>query len=159
MKCSIRDKSESDNAWLSDYLKNSWGSSIVITKGKIYRTEDLEGYIAESNNKVVGIGLFDISSNKCEIVVLESMVQKQGVGTRIVELIKLKAQQMNCDLLWLITTNDNIDAIRYYEKIGFTVTAIYKNAILESRKMKPEIPLIGNNGIEIRDEIKLEMRL
>jgi ribosomal protein S18 acetylase RimI-like enzyme len=159
MKYSIRDKLESDNAWLSDYLKNSWGSSIVVTQGKIYRSEDLEGYIAESNNKVVGIGLFDISSNRCEIVVLESMIPKKGIGTRIVESIKQQAEKMNCDVLWLITTNDNTNAIMYYEKIGFKVTATYKDAIIKARKIKPEIPLIGNNGIEIKDEIKLEIRL
>jgi N-acetylglutamate synthase-like GNAT family acetyltransferase len=159
MEYSIREKLESDNAWLSDYLKNNWGSCILVTQGKVYKSEDLEGYIAESNYEVVGVGLYAISNNGCEIVLLESIVKMQGIGTRILRSIKQKAEIMSCDILWLITTNDNISAIKYYEKMGFEITAIYKDAILESRKIKPEIPLIGNNGIEIKDEIKLEMRL
>lgn len=37
--------------------------------------------------------------------------------------------------------------------------AVYPNAVSLSRKLKPEIPLIGNYGIPIRDEIELELKL
>jgi ribosomal protein S18 acetylase RimI-like enzyme len=73
--------------------------------------------------------------------------------------VKKSATLKGCRRLWLITTNDNTDALRFYQKHGFMLVAVHRNAIEESRKLKPEIPLIGNNNIPIRDEIELEMML
>jgi hypothetical protein len=61
--------------------------------------------------------------------------------------------------LWVITTNDNVDALRFYQKKGFKLVAVHRNAIEQSRKLKPEIPSVGKNGIPLRDENELEMRL
>ena len=69
------------------------------------------------------------------------------------------AIQSNCTRLWLITTNDNIPALIFYQNRGFNLVAIHKNALEFSRRLKPEIPMIGLDGIPIRDEIELEMML
>ncbi|MFP3471139.1 GNAT family N-acetyltransferase, partial [Micrococcus sp. SIMBA_144] len=61
-----------------------------------------------------------------------------------------------CSRITLITTNDNLAALKFYQKRGFVMTAIHRNAVEKARKIKPEIPLIGNDGIPIRDEIQLE---
>lgn len=61
--------------------------------------------------------------------------------------------------LWLITTNDNMEALRFYQKRGFILSALYPNALEESRKLKPEIPEVGLEGIPLRDEIELEFKL
>ena len=61
--------------------------------------------------------------------------------------------------VWLITTNDNLDAIRFYQRRGFMISAIYKNALEFSRKLKPSIPTIGRYGIYMRDEIEFEKQL
>jgi hypothetical protein len=50
-------------------------------------------------------------------------------------------------------------ALRFYHLRGFLLAAIYRNAIAASRKLKPEIPLQGIDGIPIRDEIELELLL
>jgi hypothetical protein len=59
----------------------------------------------------------------------------------------------------LITTNDNTKALRFWQKRGFRLAAVHRNAVEKSRKIKPEIPLTGNDGIPIKDEIELEMAL
>ena len=69
------------------------------------------------------------------------------------------ATASGCKQLWLITTNDNINALRFYQKRGFMLVAVHRNALELSRKLKPEIPMIGNDGIPLRDEIELEMIL
>jgi ribosomal protein S18 acetylase RimI-like enzyme len=61
--------------------------------------------------------------------------------------------------LFLVTTNDNTPALRFYQKRGFVLSALRPNAIAENRKVKPEIPLTGQDGIPIRDELELEMHL
>ena len=69
------------------------------------------------------------------------------------------AKAHQCRRVWLITTNDNIQAIRFYQKRGMVITAVHVNALKHSRTLKPEIPLIGNDGIPIRDEIEFEIRV
>jgi hypothetical protein len=59
----------------------------------------------------------------------------------------------------LITTNDNVAALRFYQKRGFTLAALHKNALEQSRRLKPQIPLLGLDGIPLRDEIELEIFL
>jgi len=56
-------------------------------------------------------------------------------------------------------TNDNTHALRFYQKQGFHLHALRVNALAESRKLKPEIPEVGNDGIPLRDEIELSMWL
>lgn len=58
-----------------------------------------------------------------------------------------------------LSPDDNLNALRFYQKRGFVLVAIYRNALDIARKLKPEIPLIGNDGIPLRDEIELEMIL
>jgi hypothetical protein len=61
--------------------------------------------------------------------------------------------------MWLITTNDNGPAIRFYEGRGMRIAAIHRGAIAESRKLKPEIPLFGVDGLPIDDEVEFELLL
>ena len=56
-------------------------------------------------------------------------------------------------------TNDNTAALRFYQKYGFALVAVHRNAIEQDRLLKPEIPFTGNDGIPLRDEIELEIRL
>jgi len=82
-----------------------------------------------------------------------------GIGTALVNAVRLVAVASKTRRLWLITTNANIEALRFYQRRGFSLVAIHRNALEESRKLKPEIPAIGSNGIPLRDELELEMLL
>jgi hypothetical protein len=70
-----------------------------------------------------------------------------------------EARKRNCWRVFLITTNDNLNALGFYQKRGFELVAIHRGAVNESRKVKPSIPLIGDNNIPLRDEIELELVL
>ena len=123
------------------------------------RTEDLDGVLTYENGKIIGLGLYYIKENNCEIVLLETFIQNKGIGTQIIEKIREIAKTKNCKRIWLITTNDNIDAIKFYQRKGFNIGSFYKNAIDKSRELKPEIPIIGNYDISIRDEIEFELKI
>ena len=147
-----------DNDAVSKIIKG-WGSDILVSRGKTYRTGDLEGILKYKKNKIIGLGLYYIKNNECEIVLLETFIQKKGIGTEITEKIKEIAKTKNCKRIWLITSNDNIDAIKFYQRKGFNIANFYKNAMDESRRLKPAIPLIGNYDIPIRDEIEFEIKI
>jgi hypothetical protein len=60
--------------------------------------------------------------------------------------------------LWLVTTNDNTHALRFYHRLGFRLAALHPGAVEAARRLKPEIPLLGLDEIPIRDELELEIR-
>lgn len=102
---------------------------------------------------------YHLEGEACEIVTLDAWRTGLGVGTALIETVKQVAGREKCRRLWLVTTNDNLPALRFYQRRGFVIAAVHLNAIEKDRRLKPEIPLTGLNGIPIRDEIELEMRL
>ncbi len=57
------------------------------------------------------------------------------------------------------TTNDNLCALHFYQKRGFRLVTVHRNALDAARQLKPRIPLIGNDQFPLHDEIELEMML
>lgn len=114
---------------------------------------------AEAASKVAGFITYNIVEKSCEIVTINSYRERIGVGSALIEAVKQAALSEGCKRLWLITTNDNLHALRFYQKRGFELVAVYRNALAEARKLKPEIPLTGMDDIPLRDEIELELPL
>ena len=102
--------------------------------------------------------LYEIVRNECEIVSLSSLAELTGVGSLLVDA-EVHGLEAQCRRVWLVTTNDNMDALRFYQLKGFMLSALHLNAVQQSRKLKPEIPVTGQDGIPIRDEIELEIPL
>ncbi len=90
---------------------------------------------------------------------MNAIEEGRGIGTALLDKIESLAKQKNCKRLWLITTNDNVDALRFYQKRGYEIRAVHLHSIEESRKIKPQLPLIGKYGIPIRDEIEMDKNL
>lgn len=75
-----------------------------------------------------------------------------------IERVKALAPAQGCKRLFLSTTNDNLEALAFYQKRGFRLIRVCPNAVDEARRLKPSIPLVAGNGIAIRDELELELR-
>ena len=148
-----------DQEWVPEFMLELWGSNKVVSRGVVYYPQDLPGFVAMYDGEKVGLITYNITGTNCEIVTIDSIRPFSGVGTALIEAIKNIALKSGCKRLWLITTNDNMNALRFYQKRGFELVAIHRNALDISRKLKPEISLIGNDGIPLRDEIELEMIL
>jgi len=131
----------------------------MITRGNVYRPEQLEGFIIEDRNEWIGLVTFIIKDNEMEVPSLDSLREGQGIGTKLLKAVIEDARARRCKRVFLITTNDNLNALGFYQKRGFELVTIYRGAINKSRKRKPSIPLIGMNNIPLRDEIELEINL
>lgn len=154
----IRPVQPSDRDWIVGLITGHWGSTHVVSRGKSHQPDQLPGFIALQNGQPAGLLTYRIEGDQCEIVTLDSLVEGIGIGGALIDAAKEAAQAAGCHRLWLITTNDNLHALRFYQRRGFVLAALHVNAIEQSRRIKPEIPLIGMDGIPIRDEIELEMR-
>jgi ribosomal protein S18 acetylase RimI-like enzyme len=159
MGFSVRPIEETDRASVNHILRVNWGASEIISRGFIHNAGELPGFVAFDNGRIVGLLTYNIRGDQCEIVTLNSFRESIGVGSALIVQTENIAIANGCKRLWLITTNDNLLAIRFYQKRGFRIAAIHIGAIVESRKLKPEIPLLGNDDIPIRDEIEMEMLL
>lgn len=135
------------------------GLSYIITHGHIYDTTSLPGFIAILKGASVGLLIYTIQRDECEIVTLNSLINGKGVGSLLVNEIKKVALSSGCKRIWVITTNDNLHAMGFYQKCGFSLVAMHCDAVELSRRLKKEIPFIGQDGIPLRDEIELEMLL
>ncbi len=159
MDYQVRALTPADQPQVAGWMIEHWGSEIMVTRGVVHRMAELPGFAAVSAEQWLGLLTYHIAEGACEIVTLDSVQPNAGIGTALIEAVKQAAQQAGCRRLWLITTNDNTAALRFYQKRGFVLAAIYRDAVNCSRQIKPEIPLVGNDGIPIRDEIELEMLL
>jgi GNAT superfamily N-acetyltransferase len=146
-----------------DYLKRRvqeiWNGRFVISRGIAYEPAMLPGFLAMNGDEPVGVATYDVSDSECQLVTLDAFTQWQGVGTALIETVEEEARKNACSRLWMTTTNDNVDALRFYQCKGYVISAVHLNAVEESRKLKSSIPFSGNYDIPIRDEIELEKYL
>ncbi len=148
-----------DRDWLLALWRREWLGEFVVTRGRVHRLDDLQAVIALDINERVGAATFRIDGDNCELVSLNVLTPALGIGTRLVEAVQGIAQANRCQRLTLITTNDNIESLRFYQRRGFCLSEIHPGAIDAMRRLKPTIPLIGAHGIPVRDEIELELVL
>jgi len=156
---SVRRLTADDLPRLRKFWVEHWGSEDMVTHGNVYRPEQLEGFVIEDGNEWIGLLTFFIRNGECEITSLNSLRENQGIGTTLINQALTEARNQNCKRVFFITTNDNLNALGFYQKRGFELVTLYRGAVNESRKIKPGIPLIGYNNIPLRDEIELEMNL
>ena len=147
----------SDLPWAHQFLEERCGIP-VITRGKTYDPMEYPGFIAKDKHAThQGLVTYRIENGECEILSLDSL--RGGYGIGLVSAVKQTALAAGCWRLWLITTNDNTAAMRFYQKVGFHMVAIYRDALALSRQLKPSIPLTGQDGLPIRDEVEFEIIL
>lgn len=159
MKFTIREILQSDIPWIAHLFKERWAGEFIVTRANIHRPQDVEGFLAESKTVPVGLVTFKMRESELEVISLDSLVERQGIGTALLNAVIDEAERRKLNRVWVITTNENRQAIQFYKKHGFCLVQVYPDAMEVSRKLKPSIPEIGPKGIPIRDEIELEYKL
>jgi GNAT superfamily N-acetyltransferase len=133
----------------------------VARLGELLDPLDYPALLAEADDgRLLGILTYapERGWGQCEVLTLHAAEQWHGAGTALIEAVEQLAAQHGCARLWVITTNDNVDALRFYQRRGFCLAAVHRGAVDDSRRLKPEIPATGAYGIPMRDEIELEKR-
>src|SRR5574342_1203735 len=153
----IRRLTAKDLPRLRTHWKRHWGDEFVVAHGVVYQPDTLDGFIALDGDEWVGEITYTFSGSDCEIVSLDSLREGQGIGTRLIEIVVEQARKQNCTRVFLITTNDNLHALGFYQRRGFELVRLHRGALDETRRLKPSVPLVGMNNIPLHDEIELEM--
>ena len=159
MRAEIKKLSREHREWVYNLLTERWGSTKIVTRGKVHEADTLPGFVALVDGEPAGVITYHISGKELEVTSLDALIENQGIATSLLKKVQGFAVAHASQRVFLITTNDNTKALRFYQKRGFHIAAFHRNASEYSRKLKPEIPEIGNDEIPIRDEIELEIRL
>ncbi|HXH20721.1 MAG TPA: GNAT family N-acetyltransferase [Dehalococcoidia bacterium] len=145
--------------WLTDLLARNH-SARVVSRGRMYFPAELPGFVARIGGRPIALATYLVEGAECQLVTLHSEVENVGAGSALIAAVRAEAANAGCRRLWLITTNDNTHAIRFYQRRGFRLAHAHVGAIdAVSRPLKPEIPFAGNDGIPIRDEIEMDLLL
>jgi GNAT superfamily N-acetyltransferase len=155
----IRAVNERDQPTLTWLVSELWGSAVVAVHGTMFRPAELPGLLAERAGRITGLLTYDVTADTLEIVTLNAIERRTGVGTMLIDAVVSEAQRLGCREVRLTTTNDNVDALRFYQRRGFRLAELRPGAVDQSRRIKPEIPLTGDYGIPLHDEIDLTRRV
>lgn len=155
----VRPVGEEERGRLAELLKREWGSIEVISRGRAHDLSECPALFSLDGDRVVGLVTYRIDGEDCELLTIDAFERGRGVGSQLLEAVAGRARAAGCQRLWLITTNDNLDAIRFYQRRGLRLVAVHVGAVDEARRLKPEIPHVGEYGIPIRDELEFEVSL
>lgn len=157
-KLKIIKLSNKNRQYANEIIINNWASTDIVIRGEVVDATKVEGFFAYDNNEIAGLITYKMYGDVCEMVTLNSLNENKGVGTTLCNKLKDFAIKNKCKAIRLITTNDNLKALGFYQKRGFVLNRLFPNAMENVRKMK-NIPLIGDNNIPLRDEIELILSL
>ncbi|MFD2370683.1 GNAT family N-acetyltransferase [Brevibacillus sp. GCM10020057] len=157
----IRRLGAADTTWLGDFFEEHWGGAVMVygARRQQFDCAKLPGFAAWQDGRVVGVLTFAEGEDDLQIVSLDSLQERSGVGSALMAAAQEAARQGGKRRIWLLTTNDNLHALRFYQKRGYELAAVHRHAVAIARSIKPSIPAVGNDGIPLRDELELEKLL
>jgi GNAT superfamily N-acetyltransferase len=148
-----------DRPELESFLRGR-GSLRVARRGELVEVLDHPALVAWSEGELVGVATYVVDDGACELLTLHASHQHGGIGSALVAAVIDAARAADCTRLWVVTTNDNVDALRFYQRRGFRLSQLRPGAVDECRRtLKPEIPTVGDHAIPLHDELELEMEL
>ncbi|MFG1627852.1 GNAT family N-acetyltransferase [Kribbella sp. NPDC049227] len=155
----VRKATEADHAAVVGLLSAAWGGSVVVAHGTTYDAATLPALVAEQDGRIVGLLTYTVADGDLEVVTIDAPVRHLGVGSALLTAAIEVAREAGARRLWLITTNDNLDGLRFYQRRGLRIVGVTPDAMDAARAVKPWIPATGDYGIPLRDELVLELRL
>ncbi|HEY1707816.1 MAG TPA: GNAT family N-acetyltransferase [Rhizomicrobium sp.] len=152
----VRSKEDRDNDRLTVAWTERYGDPVIVSRGVSHDARTLPGFVVADGDGLISALTWHEAGGQIEVVTLDSFAEDRGAGTALLAAVADLSRTKGVRRLWLITTNDNIRAIRFYQKRGWNLCAVHFDAVTAARKIKPEIPLTGDNDIPIRHEFEFE---
>ncbi len=158
----IRAKVPSDQEQIKRELTRHWGSTQIWSVARGFDADQIPALIAEIDGAFAGLATYDFHPGgyQCEVITLSAAIENAGVGAALLDAVEAEARKAGCARIFLTTTNDNIRAIRFYQKRGWDLCALHRGIVdLVRDRFKPETPRVGLEGLPIRHELEFEKLL
>jgi GNAT superfamily N-acetyltransferase len=145
----VRPLTDADRDWARAWVTEEWGLPVVSPSGVYDDPAGLEGFVAEHGGRPAGLLLHRIADGRCEVVALVVRERRRGHGRALMEAARAAAQDSGCPRVWLITTDENPEALAFYRSLGMAESQRHLNFVDTVRRSKPE-------STGYRDAIELE---
>lgn len=155
----LRPLADTDRAWLRGIVAAEWGLPVVSPAGVHDDPSRLEGLVAEVGGERAGAVTYEIVGDECEVVTLDSLVPGRGVGRALMEAVRAAAAAASCRRLWLVTTNENLQGLGFYQRLGLDLVALHRDFVEVVRRHKPDVGSVPVDGIQFRHALELEWPL
>jgi ribosomal protein S18 acetylase RimI-like enzyme len=155
----VRPIERGDRPWVAGLLVGAFGGVTVARRGALIDASVLPGFVATDGGRPVGLLTYDAVRGECEVVAIISLEENRGIGRALMDAVRDHAVAAGCRRLWLITTNDNARAFRFYQLWGMDLCAFYRHGVRRSREVRPDLPERGADGIPLDHELELELLL
>jgi len=153
----VRQVAHRDRVWVAETLRKEWTSTVVARLGALVDAAGLSGYVATLDGRRVGLALVDVKDRECEVVTLSTTEPRRGVGRALMQRCFDEARAGRCQRVWLVTTNNNLAAIAFYQHMGMDLRTLHWQAVRASRELKPTISMRDAAGIPILHELEFEL--
>lgn len=155
----IRSIEPADWGWILSEAQPIGGAQ-VVSQGALHTLNEHGGFIAEAGGVPTGFAIYRVEtdSSSAELLAIRSLTQWQGIGSALMSHTENYLARQGVRTIWLCTTNDNVDALRFYQQRGFRLSRLVVDAFTEVRRLKGlplEGVITGSYGIPICDEIVL----
>jgi N-acetylglutamate synthase-like GNAT family acetyltransferase len=157
----VRDVRDDERDWLRATIEERWGDEIMVGRGRVWTLHELPAMVAvDDSGERVGVATYVVEAAVAELVSIDALRTGAGVGRCLLDAIAAAARAAGARQLLVMTTNDNLAALRFYQRNGFRLAELRPGAVDEARTtLKPSIPERGNDGIPLRDEVDLVLEL
>jgi GNAT superfamily N-acetyltransferase len=155
----VRPATPADVAWIEGCCRRAFGSALVAAGGRLLEPASLPGLIGWEEGRRAGVLAYSPGPGGAEVVLLAAEPPGHGAGTALLAALEALGRRRRWPRLWLVTTNDNTPALRFYQRRGWDLVALHRDAVAADRRLKPGIPRVGHAGIPIRHALELERRL
>jgi len=152
----IRPSTAADRPFISQTLIREFTSTQIWSRRQKFEAMDLPALIAEDRGTPIGLSVYRHDHPEVELLCLVATSHQQGTGSLLLEATRQLAHQLGARRLFLTTTNDNLDALRFYQRRGMRIAAFHQGAMDHARAQTPSIPALGHYNIPMRDDIELE---
>jgi 2-oxo-4-hydroxy-4-carboxy--5-ureidoimidazoline (OHCU) decarboxylase/GNAT superfamily N-acetyltransferase len=154
----VRAMTDEDAGWADRLLSGYQGTRMTARLGELLDPLELRGLVAEVGGSPVGLLTYQVVDDQMEALTVHAQASGHGAGSALLAAAVDEARRLEARRLWLVTTNDNLHAIRFYLRRGMHVARVRKGAVNRDRTLKPQMARVnGENGIPMRDLVEFEL--
>ena len=88
----VRAIRESDRETVREILFRHWGAPGVVTRGRLHPAHTYPGFIASIGARIVGLLTYEIRRGRCEVITLDALRRRCGIGTRLLSAVERRAR-------------------------------------------------------------------
>lgn len=151
---------DSDRDAIRQFITEHWHAPHICIRDKLYYPHQAEAFIERRDGKIAALVTYEQQGDAILMITQNSIEPGAGIGASLVLKVIEEARKRKVRRIWLTTTNDNLKSMGFYQRMGFRLVAVHRDAVSGGRQsLKPELPEFGVNGLPILDEIEMELIL